>query len=647
MTPAPAHRLHALLVLAAAIAGCGGGPAVPDAGRRDHTLDQAFAAMEADPSRAVALFERAGPGAELERARLEAWSECLVRIAAAGSRWRRFLADRPPPELAERARLAVIAELIESGALDDVQRERRHLGRDRQPEVDAMLLRLGGATARPDAARRLAVADPRALREFDRSLDEAVLRSLQPRQRIDRARAWCRAGSAQRGAAELRRQNFSGSLEAERRLELARCELEAGSPLRALQTLPRAPRASADELALRARAHRDRAWQRWPEPSAHDAFTDCHETAKLFGASSAGARQQALELALECATEAGRLADALASWWALEGEGWSDERRGWLGRRLGIALARRGGSAAAVRAIGRSLPEHDRALGYWLAAGSPDPAASLAGLAAAPVPDLYATWARQASGAPDACRPDLAPAVEGTSPPSPVQRLLTAGARREAVAEWRRLRNLRAATPGEALTAADLAAKAGFPGDAIRWLRAGFPELGTVDLDSVPVNAVTAYLPLKFGAALETAAGEAGVSPWLIAALARQESLFVAHARSPRGAVGVLQLVSSTARGHARALGLALPPDLTDPAVNLRLGAHEIAHLIRRFGAIEPALAAYNGGQTRTRRWWRRQSDRHLFTEEVPVPETYNYIRRVVYLSEAYRLVYQTQWRPR
>jgi soluble lytic murein transglycosylase len=131
----------------------------------------------------------------------------------------------------------------------------------------------------------------------------------------------------------------------------------------------------------------------------------------------------------------------------------------------------------------------------------------------------------------------------------------------------------------------------------------------------------------------------------LIAGVARQESGFAAHAVSPQGAIGVLQLLPSTARLHAQALGLGSQPDLRDPELNLRLGARELSALIRRFGDVEPALAAYNGGLTRVRGWWKRWPNRYRFTEEIPVPETYNYVRRVVFLREAYQLAYEKEWR--
>ncbi len=127
--------------------------------------------------------------------------------------------------------------------------------------------------------------------------------------------------------------------------------------------------------------------------------------------------------------------------------------------------------------------------------------------------------------------------------------------------------------------------------------------------------------------------------------MARQESTFNAHARSPANARGVLQLLPSTARLHARKLGLGSRPDLEDPAINIRLGAQELAWLIRRFGATEPALAAYNAGDRRVRRWWKRWPEAESFTESIPIPETYNYVRRVVFLSDAYRQIHADAWR--
>jgi soluble lytic murein transglycosylase len=226
-----------------------------------------------------------------------------------------------------------------------------------------------------------------------------------------------------------------------------------------------------------------------------------------------------------------------------------------------------------------------------------------------------------------------------------VRDLIDWGAEDLASRQWSWVRRVRGAMPAEGVAAAVLENRRGRRLTAVRWLRASVPELGTVAMSQAPREAVRLYLPLRFKHELVTAAAEAGVEPWLLAGLVRQESLFGAGARSSRGAMGLAQLLRNTARPHAVALGLGRSPDLYDPEVNLRIGARELARLIRRFGALEPALAAYNAGETRARRWWRQWPQRGPFVEAIPIPETYNYVRRVSYLSEAYRLVYADQWR--
>jgi soluble lytic murein transglycosylase len=240
---------------------------------------------------------------------------------------------------------------------------------------------------------------------------------------------------------------------------------------------------------------------------------------------------------------------------------------------------------------------------------------------------------------------DLAAAIPQGQPPPSVAWLLDHDAAAEAAREWRRIHSARGSSRGEALAAAELARELGRNNETIRWLRPAFPELGRLEMWRVPVNVVHAYLPLPWRESFRSAAQEAGIEPWLLAAVGRQESTFNPRARSPRGAMGVLQLMPATAGGIASALGVDGRPDLYDPEVNLRLGAHELARLIRKYGEIEVALAAYNAGETRARRWWRTWPDRFNFTEAIPIPETYNYVRRVTFLAEGYRTVYADVWR--
>ena len=87
--------------------------------------------------------------------------------------------------------------------------------------------------------------------------------------------------------------------------------------------------------------------------------------------------------------------------------------------------------------------------------------------------------------------------------------------------------------------------------------------------------------------------------PALVLAVARQESLFDPAARSPAGALGLMQLMPGTAQSMARELGEPFSRGrlIRDPSFNVRLGAFYLGQQLARFDN-EPvlALAAYNAG---------------------------------------------------
>jgi soluble lytic murein transglycosylase len=137
----------------------------------------------------------------------------------------------------------------------------------------------------------------------------------------------------------------------------------------------------------------------------------------------------------------------------------------------------------------------------------------------------------------------------------------------------------------------------------------------------------------------------AGVPPDLLQALMREESALDPAVVSVAGAVGLTQLMPSTAEQAARRLRLPRPSaaDLADPALNIRLGAVHLGDLLRRFGGSAPlALAAYNAGETPVRGWWRSRGALPLdeFVEEIPLQETRGYVKRVLRSYAAYRMLY-------
>lgn len=131
----------------------------------------------------------------------------------------------------------------------------------------------------------------------------------------------------------------------------------------------------------------------------------------------------------------------------------------------------------------------------------------------------------------------------------------------------------------------------------------------------------------------------AGVDPLLVLAVVREESRFRADAVSWAGAVGLMQLLPSTARELDPSVG---PQALTEPEVNVRLATAYLAGRLREFrGDLLLALVAYNAGPAAARRFsaLRTRGDDE-FVERIPYPETRAYVKRVLESYGVYRWLY-------
>jgi soluble lytic murein transglycosylase len=146
------------------------------------------------------------------------------------------------------------------------------------------------------------------------------------------------------------------------------------------------------------------------------------------------------------------------------------------------------------------------------------------------------------------------------------------------------------------------------------------------------------FPPAFPGAVLEAAAAEQ-VPPALLWAIMRQESAYDPLARSKAGALGLLQLLPSTA---AQLAGRSIPEDsLTVPALNVRLGARYVQNLLREFGDPRAVLASYNAGEDAVRRWNRgRASVDDEWVERIPYRETRDYVKRVYAAWRHYEAIY-------
>lgn len=103
---------------------------------------------------------------------------------------------------------------------------------------------------------------------------------------------------------------------------------------------------------------------------------------------------------------------------------------------------------------------------------------------------------------------------------------------------------------------------------------------------------------------LHEVSAQHGVDEELLKAIILVESSFNAKAVSPRGAVGLMQITPVTADRYATKAEAKIPAAtrLLDARVNLHTGARMLADLLRRFGSIDVALAAWNAGESTVRR---------------------------------------------
>jgi soluble lytic murein transglycosylase len=151
--------------------------------------------------------------------------------------------------------------------------------------------------------------------------------------------------------------------------------------------------------------------------------------------------------------------------------------------------------------------------------------------------------------------------------------------------------------------------------------------------------------PLAYWDLVQKLAKENGLDPHLVVSLIRQESLFDPKAVSPAAALGLMQLLHSTATRTAARASLPPPPRerLFELEVNLTLGIHHLKELLQKYSnSLIKAIAAYNAGENAVSRWQTTlaASDDDEFIERIPYPETQLYVKLVLRNLRIYRNLY-------
>jgi soluble lytic murein transglycosylase len=256
---------------------------------------------------------------------------------------------------------------------------------------------------------------------------------------------------------------------------------------------------------------------------------------------------------------------------------------------------------------------------------------------------FYAAWHRSRKGIQDQREPlgkrntlDELPLIAGFEKP---RLLASLGMREESRAEMGAARK----------KAVDK--KSLFPGLARTYLEIGdygsavglFLQNRPVKWDKASLPLWTAGYPLAYSDLVARHTSANGLSEGLIYSLIRAESGFSPTIKSPAGAIGLMQLMPSTAKATAREKGAFNPQNLTVPEYNIRLGTQHFRDLLQDYsGEVVYAIAAYNAGAPAVERW--RKSLKGLkmdeFIESIPYQETRDYVKKVYASTATYRQLY-------
>lgn len=170
------------------------------------------------------------------------------------------------------------------------------------------------------------------------------------------------------------------------------------------------------------------------------------------------------------------------------------------------------------------------------------------------------------------------------------------------------------------------------------------------------VNAIGRLMyPIKYEQDIMISAQHFQIDPLLIAAIIRTESNYKPHLISNKQAVGLMQIMPTTAqwiveRGRYEAETIQ---HLAEPAVNIELGSWYVKWLIDRFtdgeagselnkDVISIVAASYNAGHNKVGEWLKESvwDGRYETRGDIPYGETRHYIKRVLYYYNKYKSFY-------
>lgn len=140
-------------------------------------------------------------------------------------------------------------------------------------------------------------------------------------------------------------------------------------------------------------------------------------------------------------------------------------------------------------------------------------------------------------------------------------------------------------------------------------------------------------------------AQENDIDPYLIFSIIKAESNFNRNIESSSGAIGLMQLMETTAIEKANEIGekVLVKEALFNPETNIKIGTSYYAYLIKHYNGNEHlALAAYNAGMGNVDRWIEDEiiKEDGSDLENIPYKETNNYVRKILRNYKIYKELY-------
>lgn len=147
--------------------------------------------------------------------------------------------------------------------------------------------------------------------------------------------------------------------------------------------------------------------------------------------------------------------------------------------------------------------------------------------------------------------------------------------------------------------------------------------------------------PLKHKNTIIKYSNEVNVPSYVVASIINSESSFNSKVVSNKGAVGLMQVLPTTAMWVCEKLGEDYEYEkLFKPEFNIKIGTHYLSYLITKFNNLDTAIVAYNAGEGIVSKWLKiaQYSDNGEQLTTIPYNESKNYLNKVKNGFNVYRV---------